>query len=144
MLGDQVILEQPHCPQQHHCRPVLLSPTLESPRKREADIPPKIFPAIVYRANPDRASTACPHPTSRGSSTTGNPRSHQKTAQAKSSQLTTEVTEPLAPWADPPVPAEPSPSPARDLSSATQHFSLAFPTVTQTAAHRPALLTGSN
>lgn len=104
-------------------------------REGEADIPPKNFPATVYRANPAKASTACPHPTSRGSSTTGNPRSHQKTAQAKSSQQTTEMTEPLAPWANPPVPAEPSLSPTYDLSPATQHLRLAFPTEAQTLQH---------
>lgn len=110
-------------------------PHVGEPRKGEADIPPKNFPATVYRANSAKASTACLHPTSRGSSTTGNPCSHQKTAQAKSSQQTTEVTEPLAPRANLPVPVEPSLSLGHDLSPATQHLSLAFPTEALTLQH---------
>lgn len=43
MANDQVVLEQPQCPQQHHCKPVLLSPMLESPGKEKLTSLQKIF-----------------------------------------------------------------------------------------------------
>lgn len=104
MPSDQVILEQPQCPQQHHCRPVLISPMLESPGKGKLTSLQKFFqPLFTEQTLPEPAlPTRIPPPEAPPQQET---HAHtKKTAQAKSSQKTTEVTEPLAPRANPTCP----------------------------------------
>lgn len=57
--SDQVILEQTQCPQQHHCRPVLLSPMLESPGKGKLTSLQKFFqPLFTEQTLPEPALPA--------------------------------------------------------------------------------------
>lgn len=109
--SDKAILQH-HCPQQHRGNPTT-SPGAGEPREGEADIPPNIFPATVYRENPAEPALPALTPPPAPPPQQETHAQTEKTARAKSPRRM-EVTEPPAPQAEPP-----SPSPARTLAPYT-------------------------